>query len=44
MVDYTIVNDSPVGFIAVVYVTKHPINECKLTFTMQEAAPSSDRN
>ena len=39
MVDYNIVNVSPVGFIAVGYIIKHPINKYKLTFKMQEAAP-----
>ena len=43
IVDYTIVNDSPVGFIDLVYMIKNPMNECKLTFIMQETAPSSGR-
>ena len=43
MVDYTILNDSPVWYTAVDYIIKHILNERKLTFIMQEAAPSSTR-
>ena len=44
MVDYTIMNDSPGGFIAVVCIIKPQMNEQKLMFIMQEIAPSSSIN
>ena len=44
MVDYTVVNESPVGFIAVVYIIKYQMIELKLTFINQEPPPSSGKN